>query len=148
MIDSLKLKRAAPTLRPVMIVDDIREDAESLRAQLVAAGIANPALIFEDGDDGISALRLAAADDGSLSRPLPCALFVNLKMGCYGGFDLLAWAAEQEFLASVPKFMLVPCVLPEDEALGVKFDAELVAKFPSNDQLAALLRSALHDRKS
>lgn len=147
MNEAPKLKRAMPALRPVMIVDDDTNDAETFRAQLAAAGIVNPALLFKDYSESVAALTLAAID-GPRSPSLPCALFVNLKMGCYGGFDLLAWASEQDFLESVPRFILVPCLLPEDQALGIRFGAELVVKFPTNEQLAALLRPLLRERKN
>lgn len=122
------------SLAPVLVVDDSVDDLFFARRSLAFAGIKNPIVTLEGGEEAIAYLSHAAA-------PMPCAAFVDLKMPMVSGFDLIAWAKRQGSLKDLKIIIMSGSDEPQDHDRALALGADgYVVKYPGVDGILNVLK--------
>src|SRR3954468_1293367 len=97
---------SSPSSRPIVIVDDNPDDLFFFKRGLVKAGVTNPLVIGEDGEEAIALLKKMI--DGKTLKPAdtPLIVFLDLKMPRVSGFAVLEWIRTQRAFDAVPVAIL------------------------------------------
>jgi CheY-like chemotaxis protein len=93
-----------PSLHPILLVEDSRNDVELTLAALRDARIANEIIVCRDGEDALAYLFRRGAHAGR-SGPQPAVVFLDLKMPRVDGREVL-----QQIRAD-PALRLLPVVI-------------------------------------
>ena len=125
---------AAP--QPVVIADDDAENASHVERQLRRAGIKNPVVIFQNGDD----LHAFLADAGESESLGPCVLFLDPRMPGANGYDPVRWVRREKCGSE----MLVAIFSSPDHPDEVEIASELgvhlfLKKHPDLTSLSAVI---------
>lgn len=141
-------ERTRTELPPVLIVDDNPEDVFVIRRRLQIAGVENPLIAIDDGDEAILFLRGATTLEGRRRNFVPCVMFLDLRMPCFGGFDVLAWVREQPVLTAMRVVIVSACGLPEDMERARLLGAhEYLVKYPPALTLGGIVERAMGMRQ-
>jgi CheY-like chemotaxis protein len=85
-------------IKPILLAEDVEDDALILKRVLKKAGVMNPVIVVRHGEEVIRYLQ----GDGSYSLrakyPLPGVLLLDLKMPRRDGFEVLEWCRAQPHL--------------------------------------------------
>ena len=128
-------------LHPVLLIDDSHEDLFLTKRLLARAGIKNPIVTIDGGEEAIVFLR--AATLAGAADLLPCCIFCDVKMPKLNGFSVLKWAREQEPLRQTPFAMLTGGDMPEDRQRADELGADhFLIKFPKPDTLKGIVEQA------
>ncbi len=75
------------------------------------------------------------------SAPLPCTVFLDLRMPRCGGFEVLRWIRSQAAFADVRVVIVSTSGLPEDAKRAKELGAEqFLAKYPAPETLAEIVK--------
>lgn len=96
----------AMILRTVLLADDSEDDQRLFVHVLRQAGVDNPIEVVSDGDEALAYLKGQGAFADRRKFPMPCALFLDLKMRRVDGWEVLKWIRMRDEL----KDMLVVVV--------------------------------------
>jgi two-component system, response regulator len=125
-------------LRPVLILDDDPDDGFFARRLLMKAGIKNPIVIVDRGEEARAFLRSV-----SYGVTAPCAIFIDIKLDGENGFDVLAWAREQQALSNTAIYIMSGSDEPADKFRAAQLGATgYIVKHPTAAQLANLIHTA------
>ena len=108
----------------ILLVEDSEPDAFLFERALRAAGIKNPLQRATDGQQAVD--RLAAAEDPvkRTEAPVPCVVFLDLKLPYQDGFEVLQWLRTQPHLDQTVVVVLTGSEEPRDRrnayALGAR----------------------------
>lgn len=78
-------------VKPILIGEDYEDDAVFLQRSLKKAGVMNPAFHVRDGTSVIAWLKGEGIYSDRAKHPIPCVLFLDLKMPGVDGFAVLEW---------------------------------------------------------
>ncbi len=124
-----------------MLIDDSQEDLFLARRLLDRAGIANPVMTMNSGDDAIAFLNAATRADSD--KQLPFVIYCDVKMPAQSGFEVLEWVRSHSSLRHLPFFMLSGADLESDKARAQQLGATgYLAKFPTPDVFKKTIDSA------
>ena len=84
-------------LPAILIGDADKDNSSHMERQLRRAGVKNPVLAFENGDDLLAYLSEAATRDD----PMPCALLLDPRMPGANGYDPVRWIRREKGGTSV-----------------------------------------------
>lgn len=131
---------ASGSLPPIILVDDNPDDLFFLRERLRRAKVDHPLLSFGDGEEAMVYLQRYATPDAG---PLPCLMFLDLRMPRCGGFEVLKWVRDQPWLDRMPVAIVTTSTLPEDAARAQRLGAShFFNKYPPPDVLAEVVANA------
>ena len=122
-------------LPAVLIADDDPDDLFFTRRLFQQAGIENPVVTVEDGEEAIDFLS-GCIDTGHL----PCLVLLDIKMPRRCGFDVLDWARRQPALANVAFVVLSGSSLHQDMERAADAGAAYLVKYATPEQLTQLMR--------
>ena len=88
----MSVPRLPDAQQPVVIADADEENAGHIERQLRRAGVKNPVVSFENGDD----LNAFLADCGQKNMSAPCVLFLDPKMPGANGYDPVRWIRREK----------------------------------------------------
>ena len=126
-------------LRPLMIVDDSENDAALLTYSLEAIGVQNPIRHFRSANDAFKFLK-PHLPPAKAVEPLPAAMFLDVNMPDFSGFDLLMWVRQQPTFLPMKAFVVSGANEPSDAQIAATFGADrYLRKFPELDELTELL---------
>jgi CheY-like chemotaxis protein len=126
---------AQSDLPTVLVADDDPDDLFFFRRLLLKAGVKNPVVTVEDGEQAISYLQ------GSMDKKTPpCVVFLDVRMAKVDGFEVLKWARTQPGLANAAFVFHTSVDRLSDRRLAVDAGALYLIKFPPLDQLKDLVR--------
>lgn len=127
--------------RPVLLIDDSHEDLFLVKRLLARAGIKQPIVTVDGGEEAIVFLHAAALPGAE--DLLPCIIFCDVKMPKQNGFDVLKWVRSQKAFKDVPFAILSGGDVPDDRQLAQDLGAEhFVVKFPAPEVLQRLVDHA------
>ena len=128
----------AGPLRPVLILDDDPDDGFVTRRLLMRGGIKNPIVMVDCGEEARAFLRSA-----SYGAAAPCAVFLDIKMDGENGFDVLAWARQQQALCNTAIFIMSGSDDPADKLRATQLGATgYIVKHPTPHELAAFVQES------
>ena len=78
--------------QPIIIADAEEEHACHVERQLQRAGVKNPVITFQNGDD----LHAYLADAAQKDLPAPCVLFLDPRMPGANGYDPIRWLRREK----------------------------------------------------
>jgi CheY-like chemotaxis protein len=111
---------AAP---PLLLVDDDPGDIFLLQRALTKANINLPQQIAINGEEAISYLSGEGEFANREEFPLPCAVFLDLKMPFTSGFEVLEWLRSQPQLSNLPVYVLTGSSLETDRERALRLGA-------------------------
>jgi CheY-like chemotaxis protein len=126
----------------ILLADDDENDALLTQKELKRAGVANPVVTVEDGEQVVSYLAGVHQFANREKFPLPSVLLLDLKMPRRDGFYVLQW-----FKTNPPKHKFLIVVLSgSDEVYQVKLAYALGAdsflmKPPLSQDIQNLMRA-------
>ena len=130
--------RSSPKLRPVLLIDDNREDLFLTKRLLARAGVKHPIVTMDDGEQAI--VHLGASTLAGAPAILPCCIFCDVKMPKVNGFAVLKWAREQAGLRKTPFAILTGGDMPEDREKALALGADyFLVKFPKPEVLKRII---------
>ncbi len=131
---------------PVLIAEDDANDAFLLRRAFAKAGIRNPLVVVENGQEAIDYIRGAGAFASRQEHPFPCILFLDLKMPLLDGFDVLASLRSQPPAQRLPVIVLSSSNQERDIEQARQLGADDYRVKPQQfEQLMAIV-TEVHDR--
>jgi CheY-like chemotaxis protein len=84
-----------PSVRPILLAEDVEDDALVIQRVLKRAGIINPIIVVPDGHDAMEYLGGTGMYADREKFPLPGVVLLDLKMPKVGGFEVLEWCKTQ-----------------------------------------------------
>lgn len=130
-----------PHAHPILLLDDSHEDLFLTKRMLARAGLQNPIVTIDVGEEALSYLKAATLPQVSELRPL--VMFCDVKMPGLSGFDVLKWIRDQPALAGMPVYMLSGADLESDRATARTLGAAgYLVKFPTADVFKQLIDRA------
>ena len=113
-----------PVSATILLVEDDPNDALFAQRALRQAGVANPVVLLEDGEQAIQYLQGLPPYDDRGRCPLPGLILLDLKMPKYSGFEVLEWLQSRSEVAVIPVVILTGSLYAEDrnraQRLGAK----------------------------
>lgn len=135
-----------PLASPLLLVDDDPGDIFLLQRALEKAHIHLPQRIAENGEQSVRYLTGEGEFSDREKFPIPCAIFLDLKMPFLSGFEVLEWIRSQPRLASIPVFVLTGSSLDRDRQRALNLGAkDYLIKPPTPEILNRILGIGARD---
>jgi two-component system response regulator len=94
---------------PILIVEDDPNDQDLIKMALARAGISNPVVVAQDGQEALDKLVSASA-----MSPLPALVLLDLKLPKVNGFEVLAQLRSHEPTRYLPVVVMSSSSEQED----------------------------------
>lgn len=88
--------------QPILLVEDSQEDLVMTERNLRAAGLMNPILHYENGDDALEFLKERRGNKKHSSVPLPGIILLDLNLPGTDGRDVLSEIKQDDRLKLIP----------------------------------------------
>src|SRR6476620_1948906 len=82
-------------MKPVLLVEDNEDDVFFMQRAFKIAGIANPLMVTEDGQQALDYLAGRGKFSDRARFPLPCMVLLDLQLPLVQGVDVLKWIRSQ-----------------------------------------------------
>ena len=129
-------------LRTILIVEDESDDAELLGYAFEKAGVLNPRLTLDNGDDAAAYIGGAAVYADRQRFPLPGLVLLDLKLPRRSGFEVLQSIRDNPSTRHIPVVVLTSSDQPEDIMRAYTAGANsYLVKPVTRDALLALVRT-------
>ncbi|MFO1499469.1 MAG: response regulator [Verrucomicrobiota bacterium] len=130
------------TGRAILLVEDNDDDVVLMKLALKQAGITNPLLVVEDGQQAIDYLSGNGIYADRERYPLPAVTFLDLKLPFKSGHEVLAWARQQAALDEMVVIVLTSSNQRIDLQEAYRLGANsYVIKPPTAQQLGDLAKA-------
>lgn len=123
----------------ILLVEDSSDDVFFMEYGLKKAQIDNPVHVVSDGQAAVDYLSGAGKYGNRADYPLPTIIFLDLKLPCFSGFDVLTWMRGQPGLAQIPVFVLTGSSEERDKTRAQELGAKAYLVKPPDQ---AMLRRA------
>ncbi len=90
----------------ILLVEDSPDDVFFMRYALKKAQLEHPLHVATDGEEAIAYLSGTGKYSNREVFPFPTVVFLDLKLPCLSGFEVLAWLRAQPALSETPVFIL------------------------------------------
>lgn len=126
----------------VLLVEDNEDDVAFMSRAWKQARITNPLQVVTDGQQAIDYLSGVGMFADRQLCPLPCLVFLDLKLPYLDGFTVLQWIREQPGLRDLDVVVLTCSGATRDLQQAYRLGAKsYVIKPPTADQLVELVRA-------
>lgn len=102
-------------LRAILLAEDSQDDERLFLRVLRQAGVENPVNVVRDGDETIAYLKGEGVYADRKKFPLPCALFLDLRMRRVDGWEVLKWLRKRDDFSDL--LVVVLTVFDEPKAI-------------------------------
>jgi CheY-like chemotaxis protein len=127
--------------KTILLIEDNDDDVFLMKRALNGAGVCNPLLLLEDGQEAIDYLFGRGRFSDRKTFPLPILVFLDLKLPIVGGHDVLVWIRSQPPLQNLVVIVLSSSNEPQDVEKAYRLGANSYVMKPSaSDQLLELAR--------
>ena len=100
--------------RPILVVDDDRDDREMLEKAFQKGKVANPICFLQDGRELIDYLERKGKYSGTEKIPSPCFILLDLNMPKMGGLEALSKIKACSIHQNIPVIILTTSRAQED----------------------------------
>jgi len=90
----------------ILLVEDNPDDVLLIRRAFQKAGIGNPVVALDHGDDAVAYLDGTGTYSDRHRYPLPALMLLDLKLPRRSGLEVLAWVRQHEGLKRLPVVVL------------------------------------------
>ncbi len=90
----------------ILLVEDNPDDVLLIRRAFQKAGIGNPVVAVEHGDEAVAYLDGTGAYADRQRYPIPALVLLDLKLPRRSGLEVLAWVRQHEGLKRLPIVVL------------------------------------------
>jgi CheY-like chemotaxis protein len=130
------------TTGAVLLVEDNPDDVFLMQRAFKKAGIVNPLLVVEDGQEAVDYLSGMGKFSDRTAFPLPALVFLDLKLPYIKGLDVLEWIRKQPGFASLVVVVLTSSSEPSDLSEAYRRGTNsYVVKPPTAGQLVDLAQA-------
>jgi CheY-like chemotaxis protein len=130
------------TIRSILLVEDNEDDAFLMERALEHAGIINPIMIVENGQEAVDYLSGQGKFSDRQKYPLPVLIFLDLKLPIKNGFEVLQWVRDQPEFESIQVVVLTSSNEPSDLSKSYDLGANsYVVKPPTAAQLMDMAKA-------
>jgi CheY-like chemotaxis protein len=131
-----------PRCHSILLVEDSPDDAFFMEYALKKGGIPHPVHLVVDGEAAIDYLSGTGQYSDREAFPLPTVIFLDLKLPCLNGFEVLAWLRGQPALRHLPVFILTGSSEERDRRRARELGAQgYFVKPPSDAMLREIMES-------
>ena len=128
-------------MRPILLVEDNRDDVLFIKRAMEKAGIVNPLHVASDGKDAIEYLEKIIANSTIARHPLPALVLLDLQLPCVRGMDVLKWIREQAALRTLIVIIHSSSHLDVDIAEAYRLGANsFLVKAPASAELIRMMK--------
>ncbi|MCA9732480.1 MAG: response regulator [Deferribacteres bacterium] len=92
---------------PILLVEDDKVDAMTVRRALKEIQVTNPLFITTNGEEALAFLR-------DKNNPVPCIILLDLNMPKMNGIEFLKVAKTDEYLKRIPVIVLTTSKADQD----------------------------------
>lgn len=125
----------------ILMVDDSEDDVFALKRAMRKAHIANPQQVVTDGQTAIDYLSGSGKYSDRARFPLPFLVFLDLRIPCRDGFEVLGWVREQPGLNELAVVILTGSVAEKDDRQACRLGAHsYLMKPPTASDLERLMQ--------
>ena len=126
----------------ILLVEDNEDDVFLMERALKGAGITNPLLVCEDGQEAVDYLSGLGKYADRAAYPIPSVVFLDLKIPMIRGRDVLAWIRRQSRFENLVVVVLTSSSEPADLKEAYRLGANsYVVKPPTREQLLDLAKA-------
>jgi CheY-like chemotaxis protein len=129
-------------VKSLLIVEDNPDDLFAVQRALRKARVENPVQVATDGQQALDYLSGVGKYADRATYPLPLIMFVDLKLPCVDGFEILEWVRARRELDHIVVVMLTSSDEDRDHrrayALGAR---SYLVKPPTAEALVQLMNS-------
>src|ERR1044071_1426153 len=126
----------------ILLVEDNEDDIFVMRRALRLGNFSNPLQVVTEGQQAVDYLSGARQYENRERHPLPCIIFLDLKLPYLDGFEILTWIRQQRELDSIVVVVLTSSAETRDQekayALGAR---SYLVKPPAPEALNSLFES-------
>jgi CheY-like chemotaxis protein len=109
--------------RPILLVEDNEDDIFFMRRALKSAGIVHPLQVVNTGDLAIQYFRGEGQFASRVDHPLPCFVFLDLKLPKRSGIEVLQWIRTQSTSPGTVIVILTSSNEPKDVQMASEYGA-------------------------
>ena len=124
------------TIPTILLIEDNEDDVFLMRRALKKAAIELPLHVVTDGQQAIDYLDGRGQFGNRELHPVPSLIFLDLKLPCVHGFEVLAWIRQQDALRSLPVVILTSSPEERDRRKANELGAKAyLVKPPTSEML-------------
>lgn len=129
----------------LLLIEDSSDDIFLMQRALKGAGILNKILIVDDGRDALHYLQGTGKYQDRAAFPIPDIIFLDVKLPCVSGFEILQWIRANKEMRSLVVIMLTSSNQPSDIRRAYDLGANsYVVKPSSYEQLLGFAQAFRH----
>jgi CheY-like chemotaxis protein len=114
----------------ILLVEDNEDDVILTQCALEDAGITNPVHVVANADHAMDYLTGEGKYNDRSAYPVPCVIFIDLRLPGKSGHDLLAWMAKRTDLKEIVRVVLTRSDDPADIKMAREFGANAYVRKP------------------
>jgi CheY-like chemotaxis protein len=98
----------------LLLVEDNQDDAFLMQRALKGAGIQSAAMTAENGREALDYLQGVGKFSDRSAYPMPDVVFLDIKLPCLSGFEVLQWVRSNKEMRSLIVIVLTSSNQPSD----------------------------------
>lgn len=126
--------------KTILLVEDDEDDAFFMRRALTKAEITMPLHIAVNGQEALDYLGGVGKFGDRAQFPAPAIVFLDLKLPCVHGFEVLKWIRSQPSFNELPVIVLTSSPEPRDREKALQLGATAyLVKPPTREMMLNVL---------
>ena len=129
----------------LLLIEDNEHDVLFMKRALNSAEITNALQVVADGQSAIDYLAGSGQYADRNQFPLPCLVFLDLKLPVKGGLEVLSWMRQQPALQTIIVIVLTTSREPNDIQTAYRLGGNSYVVKPTDvTRLVEMLRALKH----
>jgi CheY-like chemotaxis protein len=126
--------------KPILLVEDEEHDVLFMRLAMEGAGVRNPLIVVDDGQQAISYLSGSGKFEDRQRYPLPGLVLLDLKLPEIPGLEVLKWIREHSVFDDLPVIVFSSSNQEFDVENAYRLGANAYLVKPAYRELLELVR--------